>query len=380
MVVLPQEVRVSTANRAARVSKRFISPTPICRHNSSGTQFFDGYCVPKGHPKIAHRFNGGLRSVLNLVPQGRQIRLLLPLFFLALIVCGCSQQNSVTIYTSQDQEYAEPIFNHFTKQTGIKVRPVYDNEAAKTVGLVNRLIAEKNNPQCDVFWNNEESRTVKLAAQGIIDERWPFGSRSRRLVYNTNLVHNPPLNLEALTNLVWRSKVAIAYPLFGTTSGHFLVLRQHWGDERWKEWCRALVANKTLVVDGNSVVVKMVAKGEAQIGITDSDDVAAGIREGLPISSVVLIEDGLIIPNTIGVVHGAPHLKNAELLMNFIRSQDVHVLESLGAFDSAFWADLAKHREINGKLALSRMPKSDWNVILRDENTSLEFLKGLFLR
>src|SRR6476661_7022367 len=55
---------------------------------------------------------------------------------------------------------------HDTARTGIIVRPVYDNEAAKTVGLVNRLIAEKNNPQCDVFWNNEELRTHQLAHDG----------------------------------------------------------------------------------------------------------------------------------------------------------------------------------------------------------------------
>ncbi|MEO6036036.1 MAG: hypothetical protein ABIQ35_12340, partial [Verrucomicrobiota bacterium] len=46
---------------------------------------------------------------------------------------------TVVVYTSQDQTYAEPIFQNFTKQTGIKVLPVYDSEAVKTVGLVNRL-------------------------------------------------------------------------------------------------------------------------------------------------------------------------------------------------------------------------------------------------
>src|SRR4051794_11162892 len=89
---------------------------------------------------------------------------LIPIFVLAWIFLPIlakvkNATHAVIVYTSQDQEYAEPIFNNFTKQTGIKVRPVYDNEAAKTVGLVNRLIAEKNNPQCDVFWNNEELRT-----------------------------------------------------------------------------------------------------------------------------------------------------------------------------------------------------------------------------
>ena len=53
-----------------------------------------------------------------------------------------SSKEEVIVYTSQDQVYAEPIFREFEKETGIKVRPVYDSEAVKTVGLANRLLAE----------------------------------------------------------------------------------------------------------------------------------------------------------------------------------------------------------------------------------------------
>src|SRR5207245_2512087 len=48
---------------------------------------------------------------------------------------------TVVIYTSQDQVYAEPILKEFERQSGIQVRALYDSEAVKTVGLVNRLIA-----------------------------------------------------------------------------------------------------------------------------------------------------------------------------------------------------------------------------------------------
>ena len=75
-------------------------------------------------------------------------------------------------------------------------------------------------------------------------------------------------------------------PQFGTTATHFHALRQHWGDARWEAWCRALAANKPFLVDGNSVVVKMVGRGEAWIGLTDSDDIAAGQAEGLPIAAL----------------------------------------------------------------------------------------------
>ena len=97
----------------------------------------------------------------------------------------------VVIYAAQDQVYAEPILREFEQETGIKVKAVYDSEAVKTVGLANRLLAERSHPQCDVLWGNEEMRTRQLAAQGVFRETngWAaFGHRSRRLVINTNFV------------------------------------------------------------------------------------------------------------------------------------------------------------------------------------------------
>src|SRR4029079_12605117 len=146
----------------------------------------------------------------------------------------------------------------FERQTGIKVAAVYDSEAVKTVGLANRLLAERAHPQCDVFWSNEELRTRQLTAHGVFRETnpWaPIGYRSRRIVINTNrlALSAAPKSLIDLTNAFWRAKVALAYPLFGTTATHFLALRQRWGPEAWQTWCQALAANKPFLVDGNSV-------------------------------------------------------------------------------------------------------------------------------
>src|SRR5580704_13144111 len=134
--------------------------------------------------------------------------------------CGKKESSTVIVYTSQDEVFAEPIFKDFEAQTGIHVRPVYDSEAVKTVGLVNRLLTEQSNPQCDVFWNNEEFRTRQLAAHDIfrVTNGWThLGYRTRRLVINTNLlpVANAPRTFSDATNSLWRGKVALAYPLFG---------------------------------------------------------------------------------------------------------------------------------------------------------------------
>ncbi|GIT78138.1 MAG: hypothetical protein Ct9H300mP32_5200 [Verrucomicrobiota bacterium] len=105
----------------------------------------------------------------------------------------------------------------------------------------------------------------------------------------------------------WRGKVVIALPLFGSTATHFQVLRQRWGAAKWQAWCRALSANGVMTVDGNSVVVQLVGRGEVALGpFTDSDDVRPGLRNGLPIAGQPLGRDALIIRNTFGPIRGAP--------------------------------------------------------------------------
>jgi iron(III) transport system substrate-binding protein len=309
----------------------------------------------------------------------------LPLLAIGLITLlgplpGCSRSGSkgaseVIVYCAQDQVYAEPILAAFTKETGIAARAVYDSEAVKTVGLANRLLAERARPQCDLFWGNEELRTRQLAAAGVWRETngwWSFGHRSRRLVFNTNRVSiaKLPQSLLELTNAAWRGKVALAYPMFGTTATHFLALRQLWGEAGWLAWCRALHANTPFLVDGNSVVVKMVARGEAVIGFTDSDDILAEQREGLPVSAAPMNGETLLIPNTVAVVRGAPHLREAEILAEYLRRPAVaEKLVQAGALEGAA-------KDAAGMATL----QPDWEALVASIDVATKAISGIFLR
>jgi len=281
----------------------------------------------------------------------------------------------VVAYCAQDQEYAEAIFRDFEKATGIRVRPVYDNEAVKTVGLANRLVAERSRPRCDVFWGNEEMRTRQLAAQNVFRETngWAaFGYRSRRVVINTNhlSLETAPRSLLELTNESWRGKVAMAYPQFGTTATHLNALRQHWGNARWLAWCRGLAANQPLLVDGNSVVVKMVGRGEAWIGLSDSDDVASGQGESLPVAALPMTAETLLIPNTVAVVRGAPHPEAAQQLFEYLQRREVAqqliAVHALEGFSPA---------EVTAPTL-----KVNWDTLLRDLADTTAELNGIFLR
>ena len=291
---------------------------------------------------------------------------------------SCSKQNgsTVVVYASQDEVFAEPIFKDFEKQTGIKVLPVYDSEAVKTVGLANRLLAEASHPQCDVFWNNEELRTRELAARNIFRETngWALlGYRSRRIIVNTNLLPlaNAPHSFSDATNEMWRGKVALAYPLFGTTATHFLALRQSWGDARWQAWCRALAANKPLLVDGNSVAAKLVATGEAWFGFADSDDIASEIHDGRPVVELPMCDETLIVHNTAGVVRDAPHPLAAQRLFDYLQTREVQDQLVQGqALESA------QPGETNAGPRL----KVDWDALLRETDSGTEKMKAIFLR
>lgn len=286
-----------------------------------------------------------------------------------------ARASAVVVYCAQDQLYAEPVFGEFERATGLKVGVVYDSEAVKTVGLANRLLAERAHPQADVFWGNEEMRTRQLAAEGVFRQTngWAaFGFRSRRMVINTNLLSpaDAPRSLLELTNRQWQGKVVLAYPLFGTTATHFHALRQRWPEETWRAWCRGLVENQCRLVDGNSVVVKWVGKGEAWVGLTDSDDIAAGQREGLPVAALPLGPEALLIPNTVGVIRGAPHPEAAQRLFDYLQSPAV-----AGRLVRENALEGASLTEAQGSTL-----RVDWEGLLARLNETTEILRQTFLR
>jgi iron(III) transport system substrate-binding protein len=280
----------------------------------------------------------------------------------------------VIVYAAQDQVYAEPILKDFEQQTGIKVRAIYDSEATKTVAIANRLLAEREHPQCDVYWGNEELRTRQLASRNIFRETngWAaFGYRSRCMVVSATLGSLAvPASIIELTNPVYRGKIALAYPLFGTTAAHFLALRQHWGESNWLAWCRALAANKPFLVDGNSVAVKFVGRGEVAVGLTDSDDIAAEIREGAKVKALPISGETLLIPNTVAVIRHAPHPVAAQRLFEYLQTQAVTKrLVQAGALEGAWAADVR-----------SATLKPDWEALIRDLDSATATLQKTFLR
>ena len=60
---------------------------------------------------------------------------LIGLAFWGGISCNSHPTSQVVVYTALDEEFSQPLFDRFTRQTGIRVLAKFDTEATKTVGL-----------------------------------------------------------------------------------------------------------------------------------------------------------------------------------------------------------------------------------------------------
>jgi iron(III) transport system substrate-binding protein len=266
--------------------------------------------------------------------------------------CGSAESpenaaRTVTIYISTDRVFSEPVLREYERRSGVKVNAVYDTEETKSTGLANRLLAEKARPQADVFWSNEPVRTLVLksrevlapykspAAEGIpqalVDPEgfWTgFSARMRVIAYNTKLVKpdEAPASVFDLTDPKWRGQVAMADPRFGSTSFHVAALYAIAGDQKMDDFFRRLKENGVRVVDGNSVVRDLVARGEVKVGLTDTDDVNVALEDGQPIGMVLPDKDGLgvpVMPNMVSLIANAPHPDEARRLIDYLLSADV---------------------------------------------------------
>lgn len=286
--------------------------------------------------------------------------------------CGRSEttteaSRSVTVYVSTDRVFSEPVLQEYQRRSGVTVNPVYDTEETKSTGLANRLLAEQARPQADVFWSNEPVRTLVLKSRGVLapyrspnaegipaalrdpEGYWTgFSARMRVIAYNTTLVaaEDAPRSVLDLAAPKWKGQAAIADPRFGSTSFHAAALYAVLGDEKADEFFRRLKANGVRVVDGNSVVRDLVARGEVRVGLTDTDDVNVAIENGQPVGMVLPDTEGIgvpVMPNMVSLVAKAPHADEGRALIDYLLSPGV---ERLLAESAAVQIPL--HRSVPG--------------------------------
>ncbi len=333
----------------------------------------------------------------------------------AVLVAGCSKTSpkttappapSVVVYTALDQEFSEPLFVPFTRETGIKVLPKFDTEATKTVGLFNtiRVEAESGNVRCDLFWNNEILNTLRLKQQGLLrpihppnadqfpqefraaDNTWfGFAARARVLIVNTKLAPETesPKSIFDLTDEKWKGKVGIAKPLFGTTATHAACLFAKLGFDRARQFFLDLKKNNIQILSGNKQVAVSVGNGTLPLGLTDTDDAIGELEKGMPVRLVYLDAEPaglgtLFIPNTLAALKNSPNPSAAERLADYLLSPEVESALARGPSAQIPLNPSAKTEPRVATPATVHAMQVDWDEAVRMWDETAKFISEHF--
>jgi len=255
--------------------------------------------------------------------------------------------SQVVVYCAHDAVFADAILDQFRKETGIEVQVRYDEEASKSLGLSNLLIAEKDDPRCDVYWNNQTLGTIRLKEHGVLEpyrgpgyERIParyrdpeghwtgFAARLRVYLVATDAV---PPELDAIHQRLDEpdlSRVAIAKPLFGTTLTHYSVHAAESGIEDLQQWHQSLRSRGVREVRGNASARDLVVEGICDLCFTDTDDAFAAVDRDESVAMVPVRTAGnktICIPNSVAMIKGCRNRESAERLIEYLLSRDVEV-------------------------------------------------------
>jgi iron(III) transport system substrate-binding protein len=222
---------------------------------------------------------------------------LIPLALTVLAVAGCGGDDkeggaatttgggSLTVYSGREEELVEPLFERFEEETGIEVEVRYGDSAE----LAATIAEEGGNSPADVFFAQDPGSLGAVEAQGLLarlpdsvldrvperfrdpDGHWVGTSgRARVVVYNTELVSEDelPESVFDLTDAKWKGKIGLP-PTNASFQAFVSAMILDRGEERTREWLRALKANEPRLYEKNTPVVEAAASGEIEVGLVN---------------------------------------------------------------------------------------------------------------
>jgi iron(III) transport system substrate-binding protein len=253
----------------------------------------------------------------------------------------------LTIYAAVDREVGEPVMAAYEAAVGRRVRAVYDSEAAKTVGLAKSIEIESAAPRADLWWSGESLYSAILAEKGFLapigdlahraaggvdpSARFlPIARRLRVLCFRPAAIKegDRPKTYADLADPRFAGRVAIAKASVGSTATQFY----HWAsDVKGRALLEKIAASRPLVVAGNSRAVLAVRNGQADLCVTDTDDVIVAREGDRSIDMVIPVageESGaaLAIESSIGLVAGARNRAAAEAFVAWLLEDDAQAI------------------------------------------------------
>lgn len=269
-------------------------------------------------------------------------------------------QGVVNVYTTREPALAAPLFEAFTKSTGITVNSVFVKD-----GLAERVKAEGAASPADVLMTVDVGNLLDVVDAGVTqpvksptllaaipanlrdpDGNWYALSLRARLVYASKDLNLGQLTYESLADPKWKKEICIRSGQHPYNVGLTAAYIVHHGEAKTEEWLRGVKANLARkatggdregardilggicdLAVGNSYYVGLMRSGK---GGPDQQKWADAIKVVLPV-----FEGGGTHVNVSGasVAKNAPNKDNAIRLLEFAVSPEMQAIYAKANFE-----------------------------------------------
>jgi iron(III) transport system substrate-binding protein len=269
--------------------------------------------------------------------------------------------------------------------------PNYDLQfldlASQTV--LDRLRAERENPQCDLWWGASATTFSTAADEGLLEpyrpawaDALPADARDPEyrwvglyetpevLVYNNVAVSeaDAPRDWDDLLDPKWKGKILIRDPgasdtmrtIFGA-----MILRE-WSKSNSPEagfqWLRGLAANTKDYPATWDAVLTALNRQEALLSVWNMPDVKrVAAQKGYALATRVPTSGSPIVTDGIAIVKRAPHAEAARVLFDYVSTPDslAYAAEHFYRIPARTDLDRSKLPQWMRELDVKRMPM-DW--------------------
>jgi iron(III) transport system substrate-binding protein len=207
----------------------------------------------------------------------------LALSALAITLCAPAFADEVNVYSYREQKLIQPLFEAFTKDTGIKV-----NVISASSGLEQRIKTEGANSPADVLLTVDIGRIQDAIDAGITqpiksavldkavakpyhdpDGNWYGISMRARVVYaSKERVTQTAITYEELADPKWKGKICIRSGQHMYNNALFAAYLAKHGEAKTEEWLKGVKANLAQKPSGGDrEVARDIAAGKCDIGL-----------------------------------------------------------------------------------------------------------------
>jgi iron(III) transport system substrate-binding protein len=290
---------------------------------------------------------------MNFVSLGALARLAAAAAALVAAVGAAAAQSDVNVYTYRETKLIQPLFDAFTKDTGIKV-----NVISASSGLEQRIKTEGANSPADVLLTVDIGRLEDAVQAGItqpiksdlVDKavpaqyrdpegHWYGVSMRARVVYaSKDRVKQSAITYEELADPKWKGKICIRSGQHIYNNALVAAFIAHHGAAKAEEWLKGVKANLAQKPSGGDrETARDVAAGKCDLGVGNTyywalmNDKEADKKSWAEATQVILptFQGGGTHVNLSGVVLAkhAPNKANAMKLIEWLvdgKAQHMH--------------------------------------------------------